>query len=293
MIAGPDPLAPTQPGLRDLWIMMVIWTVFCALVVMADSLPWRLGLIPLMWGAGLWLLMMARGRAAAGNRQLEALTDEISFQRDHLQMIIDGARLGTWDWDIPSGHVRFNERWAEMLGYDPEEIQPDLSTWTRVVHPDEADRIQGILADHLEGRTPAYKTEHRLRHRDGHWVWVLDAGRVYTRDAQGNPLKAAGIHLDISRAKKVEADLNAAVEETRAANEKLSRALSEVRTLRGIIPICASCKKIRDDDGFWIDVENYISTRIEGDFSHGICPDCSRTLYPDLHEQPPDTDPES
>lgn len=64
--------------------------------------------------------------------------------------------------------------------------------------------------------------------------------------------------------------------------EELGQALEQVRMLRGIIPICASCKKIRDDKGFWNQVEAYVQTHSEAEFSHSICPECMRTLYPDL-----------
>jgi ABC-type nickel/cobalt efflux system permease component RcnA len=67
-------------------------------------------------------------------------------------------------------------------------------------------------------------------------------------------------------------------------NEQLHKAFSEIKQLKGIVPICASCKNIRDDKGFWQQVENFVSNNTEAVFSHGICPDCSRKLYPDLYE---------
>jgi hypothetical protein len=68
----------------------------------------------------------------------------------------------------------------------------------------------------------------------------------------------------------------------RRAHDELKAAHSEIRQLRGIVPICASCKKVRDDDGFWDQVESYIAARTEAEFSHGLCPSCARSLYPDL-----------
>jgi len=67
------------------------------------------------------------------------------------------------------------------------------------------------------------------------------------------------------------------------ANNELQKALSEVKTLRGFLPICSSCKKIRDDKGYWNQIESYIEARSEAEFSHGICPDCQKKLYPDLY----------
>ncbi len=76
-------------------------------------------------------------------------------------------------------------------------------------------------------------------------------------------------------------------------NEELQKAFSEIRQLRGIIPICASCKKIRDDKGFWQQVEVYVRDRTEAEFSHGICPDCERKLYPDSFEDEVDSEDKS
>ena len=74
------------------------------------------------------------------------------------------------------------------------------------------------------------------------------------------------------------------VRELREEKEKLERALSEIKTLKGLVPICANCKKIRDDDGFWEQVEVYISDHTEAEFSHSICPVCVKKLYPELYK---------
>ncbi|MEA3547442.1 MAG: PAS domain-containing protein, partial [Thermodesulfobacteriota bacterium] len=130
------------------------------------------------------------------------MKEKILETKNRLELMIDGARLGTWDWNVVTGDVIFNERWAEIIGYSLDEIKPNLSTWEKIVHPDEEEEIKRILTDHLEGRTPAYKSEHRLRHKSGQWVWVLDVGKVLERDAEGNPLRAVGIHLDITENKE-------------------------------------------------------------------------------------------
>ena len=75
--------------------------------------------------------------------------------------------------------------------------------------------------------------------------------------------------------------LVATMEELNSRNQELERALKEVDTLRGMLPICASCKKIRDDKGYWNQIESYIGARSGARFSHGLCPDCARRLYPD------------
>jgi len=123
---------------------------------------------------------------------------------EKLAVALEGADLGSWNWDVQSGEISFDERWAGMLGYRIDEIEPHVKSWEALVHPDDLPRALETLNDHLEGRTPFYETEHRLRHKSGVWVWVLDRGRVVDRDADGRPIRAAGTHLNISERKRAE-----------------------------------------------------------------------------------------
>ncbi len=134
------------------------------------------------------------------------ITDRVAAEQ-RLEMALSGADLGLWDWHIPSHHVTFNERWAEMLGYRMDEIGPDISTWERIIHPDDMPLIDSALQRHFRGETPFYETEHRLRHKDGHWIWVLDRGKVMERAEDGSPLRAVGTHLDITARKTAEVRL--------------------------------------------------------------------------------------
>jgi diguanylate cyclase (GGDEF)-like protein/PAS domain S-box-containing protein len=127
--------------------------------------------------------------------------------RDRLQLALSGADLGLWDWHIPSGEVRFDERWATMLGYTVDELEPNVATWERLIHPEDKPKVQAALAAHLEGGSEIYDAAHRLEHKRGNWVWILDRGRVVSRDAQGKPLRMVGTHLDLSRQKAIEAEL--------------------------------------------------------------------------------------
>ena len=93
------------------------------------------------------------------------------------------------------------------------------------------------------------------------------------RDYSGTPIGIVESFQDITLRKKMEAERERLIQE-------LESALSEVRVLRGLLPICAACKKVRDEDGVWSEVENYISNRSEAEFTHGMCPDCLRKYYP-------------
>lgn len=122
--------------------------------------------------------------------------------RERMELALRGAELGTWDWDVRTGTVVYNERWAEMLGYASDEIEPDVASWSALVHPDDLPGTIALLDAHLEGRIDQYESEHRARHKSGKWIWVLDRGRVIERDERGMPLRAAGTHLDITERKE-------------------------------------------------------------------------------------------
>lgn len=133
--------------------------------------------------------------------------EQLAESERRLAMALDGAALGLWDWQIPSGKVVYSAHWARMLGYAADELAPDIEVWEALVHPDDWRYIRSSLEPHLRGETEAYSAEYRLQHKDGHWVWVLDAGRVLERDAAGAPLRAVGVHQDISQRKAMEESL--------------------------------------------------------------------------------------
>ncbi len=141
---------------------------------------------------------------------------------ERLELAIRGASLGTWDWNITSGEVVFNERWAEILGFRLDEIAPHVSTWENALRPADKDEVMRLLNDHLEGRSPLFTAEHCLRHKSGQWIWGLLAGRVFQRDSHGRPLRAAGILLDINARKLAEEQLRTAKELAESANHAKS-----------------------------------------------------------------------
>ncbi|MEI6827475.1 MAG: PAS domain-containing protein [Desulfuromonadales bacterium] len=127
---------------------------------------------------------------------------------ERLKLVLDGSNDGFWDWDIQSGRIDINRRWAAMVGYAQEEIVHHIQSWVDMVHPDDLPGVQKVLNAHLAGITPLYETEHRVRAKNGTWVWVLDRGKVVLRDADGTPLRAAGTHTDITARKCAEEQIH-------------------------------------------------------------------------------------
>ena len=140
---------------------------------------------------------------------------ELQQLKERFELAVNGANLGVWDWNPQTDEVAFNDNWATMLGYNPEEISSDLAEWEQRVHPEDRDAVESAREAHLEGDTEYYDTEHRIRTADDDWKWLRGVGRVFERNDQGQPIRAVGIHIDISERKAFEAELNQAREQLR------------------------------------------------------------------------------
>jgi len=139
------------------------------------------------------------------NRKTIAVMQELDVERRRLAGILEGTRVGTWEWHIPSGRTVFNERWAEVLGYTLEDLSPvSIQTWYELVHPDDLAKSNEMLERHFNGELDYYDVEVRMRHKDGHWVWIQDRGKLISRTTDGQPLLMAGTHTDITRRKQSE-----------------------------------------------------------------------------------------
>jgi PAS domain S-box-containing protein len=139
------------------------------------------------------------------NRRRQLAEATLRDERLRLGSIIDAALVGTWEWNVQSGATVFNERWAEIVGYTLAELEPiDIRTWVRLTHPDDLKQSHELLQRHFSGELPYYECDCRMRHRDGHWVWVHDRGRVITTTPEGKPLLMFGTHTDVSERRRME-----------------------------------------------------------------------------------------
>ncbi len=142
------------------------------------------------------------------SKQQEAVLHEV--ETHILSMALASAKMGSWDWDITTGSVVFNERWAKLRGYRLEEIELDVDIWQNNIYPDDFAAYDAALTAHLEQRTPFFQAEYRIRTLSGPLIWILNRGIVVKRDSNGNPLRMAGIEMDITKHKHNDEELRIA-----------------------------------------------------------------------------------
>jgi PAS domain S-box-containing protein len=141
---------------------------------------------------------------------------EVSLREseERLSLAFEGAQEGVWDWNLVTGDVVYSRRWKHMLGYADDEIEPHVSAWERLLHPDDMPRAQEIH-DSVTRGAQAYQGEFRLRHKEGHYVQVLSRGYPVRGEPGGPVVRIVGTHFDLTERRKAEAE--------RARTELLSR----------------------------------------------------------------------
>lgn len=181
-------------------------------------------------------LARAAVSALEGRRAKQALaSSEQRLREEHARLsnAVDGTQAATWEWNVQTGEVRFNKRWAQFVGYSLEELSPvSIHTWRSLTHPDDLQKSRERLKQSLSGHDGQYECELRMRHKAGHWVWVLGRGQVMSWTADGEPEWMYGIHLEISDIKRREQAL-------RDSEERLNR-VGEVAGIGGWEYDCAT-----------------------------------------------------
>jgi PAS domain S-box-containing protein len=194
------------------------------------------------------------------------LKDEINWRR----LLIEESRDAIVVLDQNGKVFEANNRFADMLGYSKEEVN-QLHVWDWEAISDRKHILEMIKI--VDDARDHFETQHRRK--DGRLIDVElgNNGAVY----RGKKLVFC-ICRDISDRKKAEKEREELI-------KKLRESLAEIKTLRGILPLCSFCKKVRDDKGYWERVDIYIHKHSEADISHSICPECFKKQYPDVYKE--------
>jgi PAS domain S-box-containing protein len=155
-------------------------------------------------------LLRAISHLISGTFERIYYNKKITESEIQLKMAITNTEVGLWDWNIITGDVYFSDIWCNMLGYEKSEIEPNISSWERLIHPEDMPKVKILISKHLSGESTTYISTHRLLTKSGTWKWVIDKGKVTEWDKNGKPSRAIGTYSDIDNQMKIENELRIA-----------------------------------------------------------------------------------
>lgn len=128
----------------------------------------------------------------------------LTIEKEKLLSVLKGSNIGTWEWNIQTNETHHSEMWAEILGYTLVELHPiTTQKWEQLVHPDDVGFSKLKISEYFERKSEYYEAEYRMKHKNGHWIWILDKGKVITWTENNEPLMMFGTHYDITEQKKI------------------------------------------------------------------------------------------
>jgi len=228
---------------------------------------------------------LVRERTAELARVNEQLQKDISRRRlaekrlreseERFRRIFEEGPLGMLILSPSYKILNINRAIHEMLGYIEHELN-GRSIYD-ITHPEDMEKTLELSAQLMKGAIPLYRAEKRYVRKNGEMLWANIITTAF-RDQNGEVICALSMVEDISNRKMAEQERESLIKE-------LQDAMGKIKTLRGLLPTCAWCRKVRDDDGYWKKVETYIEEHSDASFTHGICPDCLKKNDPETYRE--------
>jgi hypothetical protein len=187
------------------------------------------------------------------------------------------SRFAWWEWDIPRNRVICNDLKVTMLGYDPGDFRDvGYQAFTDLLHPMDYERTMQAMRDHLENRATIYQIDYRILRKDGHYTWYMDRGCAIMRNASGKPLRLRGLVVDLGE------ELEQKSRDKGFLSQVRERLPSPASGAEHIVTLCSVCQRFRIEELTWVQVPEKFREAFPQRISHGICPDCMGTLYPEF-----------
>ncbi|AZO27696.1 PAS domain S-box protein [Mesorhizobium sp. M1B.F.Ca.ET.045.04.1.1] len=176
-------------------------------------------------GTGRPLYLVSQIEDIDARKQAEA---RIAEAETRWNFALTSAGQGVWSLDMRKGGTTYSETWVRMLGYDDGELDGDPDRWLTMIHPDDRERVAEADRAHLADETAFFEAEFRMRHKDGHWVWILDRGKAIERDGEGRLIRAIGSLTDITERKEAEERLKVSAAMLADEKERLRVTLQSI-----------------------------------------------------------------
>ncbi len=155
------------------------------------------------------------------------IVEQLCNSEERLNLALNAVNDGLWDWNVLTGEVYSSDRSSTMLGFQSGEIGDRIEDWGKRLHPDDREQVDRLFKEHLEGDSDFYSAEHRLRHKDGHYIWVMSRGQVVSRSLDNWPRRMLGTYTDITQRKQAEEALRRSEEDIRTLSRKIMHSSEE------------------------------------------------------------------
>lgn len=193
-----------------------------------------------------------------------------------LEALLRASPFAWWEWDLESNEVSFNDQKATMLGYNPETLRgKGYQAFTDLVHEDDYGPTMGAMQAVLTGAMAIYQIDYRIRAIDGTYHWYMDRGYVLERRPDGRPRKLRGLVIDLGHEGQQAGGPEVVADIVRQSFYPTSSGGESV------LVVCSVCRRVKRNKQQYVSLSPELEHLLAEKTSHGLCPDCFRTLYPE------------